>query len=144
MIRRILHPSDFSTASRAALKKAVELAKASRAELTILHVLSPVMPVPGDGYISPKVYDELIASSRSWAQKQLAKRVLSAKAAGVRAKGWLMEGVAHEQIVRVARRADLIVMGTHGRSGLAKFFLGSVAGRVVSAAPRPVLTVRGK
>ena len=55
-----------------------------------------------------------------------------------------MEGIAHEQIVRAARRTDLVVMGTHGRSGLAKFFLGSVAGRVVSAAPCPVLTVRGK
>ena len=144
MIRRILHPTDFSPASRAALKKAVELAKASRAELTIVHILSPVMPVPGDGYVSPKVYDDLIASSHAWAKKQLAKRVLSAKAAGVRAKGRLMEGVAHEQIVRAAKRTDLVVMGTHGRSGLAKFFLGSVAGRVVSAAPRPVLTVRGK
>jgi nucleotide-binding universal stress UspA family protein len=56
MTRRILHPSDFSSASRAAFAKAVELAKANRAELTIVHVLSPVMPVPGDGYISPKVY----------------------------------------------------------------------------------------
>jgi len=144
MTRRILHPSDFSTASQAAFKKAVELAKASRAELTIVHILSPVMPVPGDGYISPKVYEELVTSSRAWANKQLAKRVARAKAAGVRAKGRLIQGVAHEQIVRAARRTDLVVMGTHGRSGLAKFFLGSVAGRVVSAAPCPVLTVRGK
>ncbi len=58
----------------------------------------------------------------------------------------LLEGVAHEQIVRAARarRADLIVVGTHGRSGLARFFLGSVAGRVVATATCPVLTVRGK
>jgi nucleotide-binding universal stress UspA family protein len=122
----------------------MELAKASRAKLTIVHVLSPVMPVPGDGYVSPKVYDQLIAQSRAWAKKQLAKRVVSAKAAGVRSKGRVMEGIAHEQIVRAARRTDLVVMGTHGRSGLARFFLGSVAGRVVAAAPRPVLTVRGK
>ena len=144
MIRRILHPSDFSTASQGAFKKAVELAKASRAELTIVHVLSSVMPVPGDGYISPKVYEELDRSGRAWANKQLAKRVAAAKAAGVRAKGRLIEGIAHEQIVRAAKRTDLVVMGTHGRSGLVKFFLGSVAGRVVAAAPGPVLTVRGK
>jgi len=58
----------------------------------------------------------------------------------------LAEGPAHEEIVRIAKRkrADLVVMGTHGRSGLAKLFLGSVAGRVVAAAPCPVLTVRGK
>jgi nucleotide-binding universal stress UspA family protein len=58
----------------------------------------------------------------------------------------VLEGVAHAQIARFARskHADLLVMGTHGRSGLAKLFLGSVAGRVVAAAQCPVLTVRGK
>ena len=146
MSRRIMHPSDFSTASQAAFNKAVDMAKADRAELTIVHVLSPVMPVPGDGYISPKVYEEIAASTRAWAQKQLDKRVAKARAAGVRAKGLLMDGIPHEQIVRAARakRTDLLVLGTHGRSGLAKLFIGSVAGRVVSAAPCPVLTVRGK
>jgi nucleotide-binding universal stress UspA family protein len=146
MSRRIMHPSDFSTASQAAFSKAVEMATADRAELTIVHVLSPVMPVPGDGYISPKVYDEIAASARAWAQKQLDKRVAKARAAGTQAKGLLLEGTPHEQIVRAAKakRADLLVMGTHGRSGLAKLFVGSVASRVVSAAPCPVLTVRGK
>lgn len=146
MTRRIMHPTDFSPASSAAFVKAVEMAKANRAELTIVHVLSPVMPVPGDGYISPKVYDEIAASTRAWAQKELDRRLAKAKAAGVRAKGLLMGGIAHEQIVRAAKskRADLLILGTHGRSGLAKLFIGSVAGRVVAAAPCPVLTVRGK
>jgi nucleotide-binding universal stress UspA family protein len=146
MSRRILHPTDFSTASAAAFAKAIEMAKAGRGELLLVHVMNPVMPVPGDGYISPKVYDEIAASTKAWGQKQLAKRLVKAKAAGVRAKGFLLEGVPHEQIVRIAksRRADLVVMGTHGRSGLAKLFIGSVASRVVSAAPCPVLTVRGK
>ncbi|OGK95838.1 MAG: hypothetical protein A3E31_08430 [Candidatus Rokubacteria bacterium RIFCSPHIGHO2_12_FULL_73_22] len=146
MSRRIMHPTDFSTASGAAFKKAVAMAKADRAELLLVHVLSPVMPVPGDGYISPKVYDEIAASTRAWAQKQLDRLLKKAKAAGARARGLLLEGVPHEQIVRAARskRADVVVMGTHGRSGLAKLFLGSVAGRVVTAAPCPVLTVRGR
>jgi nucleotide-binding universal stress UspA family protein len=146
MSRRVLHPTDFSTASAAAFAKAIEMAKAGRGELLLVHVMNPVMPVPGDGYISPKVYDEIAASTKAWGQKQLAKRLVKAKAAGVRAKGFLLEGVPHEQIVRIAksRRADLVVMGTHGRSGLAKLFLGSVAGRVVAAAPCPVLTVRGR
>ena len=58
----------------------------------------------------------------------------------------LLDGTAHERIVRAARskRADLIVIGTHGRMGLARLFLGSVAGRVVATATRPVMTVRGK
>jgi nucleotide-binding universal stress UspA family protein len=146
MSRRIMHPTDFSPASRPAFDKAIAMAKADRAELTVVHVLSPVMPVPGDGYISPKVYDEIAASSKAWAQKELDRRVKKAKGAGVRARALLLDGVPHEQIIRAAksRRADLLVLGTHGRSGLAKLFIGSVAGRVVSSAPCPVLTVRGK
>ena len=145
-IRRILHPSDFSRASGAAFMKAVDMAKANRAELLVVHVLTPVMPMVGDGYVSPKVYEEIEATSRAQAQAQLDRLLGKARKAGVRVKGLLMEGVPHEQITRAARskRADLVVIGTHGRTGLAKFFLGSVAGRVVSIAPCPVLTVRGK
>ena len=145
-MRRILHATDFSTASEAAFKKAVELAKQSRAELVVLHVMSPVVYTVGEGYMSPKMYDELAASTRAWANGQLDRQLRKAKVAGVRARGLLLEGLAHEQIVRAAKsqRAELVVIGTHGRSGLAKFFVGSVAGRVVSAARCPVLTVRGK
>jgi len=146
MSRRILHPSDFSRASGTAFKKAVELAKSDRAELMLVHVMSPIAPIAGEGYVSPKMYEDIAASSRAWAQKQLDRLLAKTKTAGVRAKSYVLEGVAHDQIARIARsrHADLIVMGTHGRSGLAKLFLGSVAGRVVAAAPCPVLTVRGK
>jgi nucleotide-binding universal stress UspA family protein len=146
MIRRILHATDFSPASHAAFKKALELVKQNRAELVVLHVMSPVVYTAGEGYMSPKMYDELTASTRAWAKGQLDRQLRKAKAAGVRARGLLLEGLAHEQIVRAAKaqRTDLVVIGTHGRSGLAKFFIGSVAGRVVSAAHCPVLTVRGK
>lgn len=146
MSRRILHPSDFSRASGAAFKKAVELAKSDRAELMLVHVMSPIAPIAGEGYVSPKMYEDIAASSRAWAQKQLDRLLAKTKTAGVRAKSYVLEGVAHDQIARIARsrHADLIVMGTHGRSGLAKLFLGSVAGRVVAAAPCPVLTVRGR
>ena len=146
MMRRILHPSDFSAASNAALRKAIEMAKAGRGQLLIAHVVSPIAPVAGEGYLSPKVYDDIVASNRAWAQKRLARLLAQAKKAGARASGALLEGVAHEQIIRFARskHVDLVVMGTHGRSGLAKLFLGSVAGRVVSGATCPVLTVRGR
>ena len=145
-IRCIVHPSDFSRASGAAFAKAVEMAKTNRAELLVVHVLTPVIPMVGDGYVSPKVYEEIEATARAQAQKQLDRLVAGAKKAGVRARGLLAQGVPHEQITRAARskRADLVVIGTHGRTGLAKFFLGSVAGRVVSTARCPVLTVRGK
>jgi nucleotide-binding universal stress UspA family protein len=146
MIRRIVHASDFSKASRPAFAKALETAKSNRAELLIVHVMSPMLPIAGDGYISPVAYEKIAASSKAWATRKLDGLVTKANAAGVRAHGLLVDGVPHEEICRVAksRKADLIVMGTHGRTGVARFFLGSVAGRVVAAAPCPVLTVRGK
>jgi nucleotide-binding universal stress UspA family protein len=145
-IRRILHPSDFSRASGAAFTKALEMAKTNRAELLVVHVLAPFVPTVGDGYVPANVYEEIVASVRSQAQAQINRLIAKARKAGVRVKGLLMDGVPHEQITRAARskRADLIVIGTHGRTGLSKFFLGSVAGRVVSIAACPVLTVRGK
>ena len=145
-LRRIFQPSDFSRASGAAFTRAVAMAKANRARLLLVHVLAPPVPIAGEGYISSKVYDDLEASARAYGQKQLSALVAKTRKAGVKAVTLLLDGVAHEQIVRAAKskNADLIVIGTHGRTGLAKFFLGSVASRVVAAAPCPVLTVRGK
>ena len=144
--RRILHPSDFSSASRAAFARAVAMAKAEHAQLLLVHVMSPVIPLMGDGYISPKVYDDMERSMRAYGQKQIDKLVAKAKGAGVRVRPLLLEGAAADRIVRAARsyHADLVVIGTHGRTGLARVFLGSVAERVVGTAPCPVLTVRGK
>ena len=145
-LRRILHPTDFTRASTAAFKRAVARAKADRAQLLIAHVLAPTVPMAGEGYISPKVYDDLETSAEKYAQKRLAALQAKARAAGVKAVTLLLDGVADQQIVRAARlkKADLIIMGTHGRSGLAKFFLGSVTSRVVATAHCPVLTVRGR
>lgn len=145
-VRRILHPSDFSSASRAAFKKAMAMAKADRAELLLAHVLAFPAPILSDGYVSPKIYDDLSRSIRADGQKQLDKLVAQAKAGGVRATGLLLQGTPADGINRAARakRADVIVIGTHGRTGLARLFMGSVAERVVGGAPCPVLTVRGK
>jgi universal stress protein A len=145
MIRRILHPSDFSSASRPAFAKAIELAKQNRAQVIVAHVLAPILPV-ADGYVAPQMYAQMEAASRKHGKKQLDTLIARAKRAGVRAAGLLLEGVASDRIVRAARarHADVIVMGTHGRTGLSRLFLGSVANRVVSQASCPVLTVRGK
>jgi nucleotide-binding universal stress UspA family protein len=145
-IRRILHPTDFSSASRPAFERAVALARDARAELIVAHVLSPMIPVVGEGYIPPQTYESIDAAGRKSAQRKLDALVARARKAGVRARSLLLEGSAHDRIARAAkaRRADLIVMGTHGRSALARFFVGSVASRVVSVAPCPVMTVRAK
>jgi nucleotide-binding universal stress UspA family protein len=146
-IRTIVHPSDFSRASTPAFKRAVEMAKDNRAQLLVVHVLAPAAPIMmADGYVPRKVYEEMEAAARAEAQKQLRRLVEQAKRSGVRVRPLLLEGVAHERIVQAARsrKADLVVIGTHGRTGFARFFLGSVASRVLAIASCPVLTVRGK
>ena len=142
----ILHPTDFSPASRPAFTHALAVAREQDAELLLVHVLPTVMPMVGEGYMSPKTFDDLQRSMRAQAQKQLDRLLARAKAARVRARGLLYEGVAADAIVRAARakHARQIVMGTHGRTGLTRLFMGSVAERVVGTAPCPVLTVRGK
>jgi nucleotide-binding universal stress UspA family protein len=144
--RHILHASDFSRASGAAFRTAVGLARTNRAALTIVHVYTPLVPMMGESYATPQVYERMLADVRAGAQRQLDRLVARARKAGVRAKGLLLEGIPHERVVRAARatRADLLVLGTHGRTGLGRVLLGSVAGRVVTLASCPVLTVRGK
>jgi nucleotide-binding universal stress UspA family protein len=145
-MKRILHATDFSGASGAAFKAAVETARRDRAELVVLHVLSPPTPLVADAYVTPSVWNTLLRSQRASAQRRLDTLVAKARRARVRARGLLAEGVPADRIVRTARArgARMIVMGTHGRTGAARFFLGSVAGRVVAAAHCPVLTVRGR
>ena len=145
-MKRILHPTDFSKASQAAFKKAVETARTMRATLDLLHVMAPVMPMVGEGYLSPATYDQLAASGSRWASREMERLVKKARAAGVKTTSTVVEGSAADRIVRVARarKADLIVMGTHGRTGMSRFLVGSVAARVISTATCPVLTVRGR
>ena len=144
-IRQVLYATDFSATSRRALDTTLALAKAQKARLTIVHVLAPVVLVP-EQYLDAIVMDQLQKQARLWSTRQLAKVATQAKKAGVNASVLLREGDAADQIIRACRKtkSDLIVLGTHGRRGLEKFVLGSVAERVVRGAPCPVVTVRGK
>jgi nucleotide-binding universal stress UspA family protein len=144
--RRILFASDFSKASRKAFATAVTLAKAHRAALTVVHVIVPFTPIVPEGYVDPQMWDRIDKDAREWSLRHLRRLTDNAKAAGVKAAGLLLEGDPAQQIVRAVRSkgADLLVVGTHGRTGLTKFFVGSVAGRLVATAPCPVVTVRSK
>lgn len=145
--RRILHASDFSRASQRAFAKAVEMAEQNNAELILLHVLAPIASyVIGDHYTDPSLYARLEESARLEAEAGLKTLVEKAQKAKVKFKSMLLRGTTHEQILRAAKRckADVVVIGTHGRSGISRLLMGSVAGRVVSAASCPVLTVRGR
>lgn len=146
---RIVHPTDFSPASRPAFRKAVELAKTLRGELVLVHALSPVIfpAMGGEVYVAPAIYDDLARSAREVAQRHLDRLVDQAKRAGARATGRLIEGLPiHDRIARTAKaaRASMIVMGTHGRTGVSRVVLGSVAARLIATAPCPVLTVRAR
>ena len=139
---RILHATDFSSASRPAFAKTLELAKQDQAQLFLLHVLVPPSPFLGDRL--PASYLELLARARRGAERRLAAAVRRARKTGVRVRAKLIAGAPAEEIVRESRRCrpDLIVIGTHGRTGLGRVFMGSVAERVLRQASCPVLTVR--
>jgi nucleotide-binding universal stress UspA family protein len=145
-LRNILFATDFSSASRPAFRRALEMASTDGAALWIVHVAAPPGPLSPDGYVLPRIYEEMDLAIRSDAQKRLRTLLGRARKLGVRARALLLKGAPHEAIARAARkhRADIVVVGTHGRTGVARFFVGSVAARVVATAPCPVLTVRGR
>jgi nucleotide-binding universal stress UspA family protein len=145
-VRRIIFASDFSKASGKAFATALTMARANRATLTILHVFVPSMPIVPEQYINTASLEQIDSRAKQWSQQQLRKLTEKAKKTGGRAIGLLLEGDPAQQIARATRskRADLLVVGTHGRTGLAKFFVGSVAGRLVATVSCPVVTVRSR
>jgi universal stress protein A len=145
-IKRILFATDFSKASARALEEAVKLAKQNQAEILVTHVIEPAPYVAGEEFASGEIYAKLEEVAKREAQASLAKLMQQLKRAKVKAQSLLLRGSAHDQIVKAAKskKASMIVIGTHGRTGLSKLFMGSVAGKVVSSAACPVVTVRGK
>jgi nucleotide-binding universal stress UspA family protein len=140
--RRILHPTDFSPASEPAFAQALEIAGREGAELILVHVLEPISPFPDGDYRAR--HRELRIALETAAHRALHPLLARAKRAAVPASDMVMEGWPPEEIVKLARkrRADLIVIGTHGRTGMKRLLLGSVGERVLLLAPCPVLTVR--
>lgn len=138
---RIVVPTDFSTCSEEAWRLARRVVTGAGGELILTHVLSEA-PLYGESLMADvrQVYEE----ARKWAEEALEAWVAEARAAGLNARTALRTGVAHREVVALAtdERADLIVIGTHGRGGVDRALLGSVADRVVRLAPCPVLTVR--
>jgi len=145
-IRRILVATDFSSASRPAFRRAVAAAAESGAALWIAHVATPPPPLSADGFVLPRFYEDITVAIRRDAEKRLRALQKETRKSGVTARSLLLNGAPHEALNRAARRhgADLMVLGTHGRTGWKRLFVGSVASRVVATASCPVLTVRGR
>jgi nucleotide-binding universal stress UspA family protein len=113
--------------------------------LTVLFVVEPIyFATPGDLYGTSANLGMLLEEQRRTAREELKKLDDRLKKRGINVKTVLGAGVPHEVIVETAkaRKAELIVMATHGRSGLSHLLMGSVAEKVVRSAGCPVLTVR--
>jgi nucleotide-binding universal stress UspA family protein len=141
-IKRILVPTDFSRPSLKAVDYAIDLARQHQAEVVFVHVIEPM------SYAVPRYLPEptaLLEEQRKEAQDALERLVERVAKGYPRCRSEVHLGVVYERIAELARtlKADLIVIATHGRTGLAHLLIGSVAERVVRMAPCPVLTVRG-
>lgn len=145
-LRRILAATDFSDHSRGALDYAAYLAKSLGAELALLHVFEPryyhqdVMR-----RIGPEVH-EWMKNLREEERRRLADLEKEVREKGMKVRSFFKEGTPFREILKAADEisADLIVLGTHGRTGLDRFMMGSVAERVARSAPCPVFIARPK
>jgi universal stress protein A len=140
--KKILFPIDFSDGSRAALATAVNVAMEANAELVIVNVFAPPIYFVVEPISMPAGY---VADIVTAAEEGLAAWKLEALRQGItKVSTELLRGDATQQIVVYAKENgfDLIVIGTHGRSGIKHMLLGSVTEKVVRHAPCPVLVVR--
>jgi nucleotide-binding universal stress UspA family protein len=140
--RHILAPVDFERCSQLALDAAVDLAIHFDARLTVFHAWDiPALAYSGMVVESPETWATLAEA----AQQAIDAALLSVRARVPAAQPLLTRGPPAAEILAAIERtkADLVVIGTHGRQGFGRFFLGSVAEKVVRASPVPVLTFRG-
>ena len=143
-IRRILAPTDFSDLSKQGLKSALELAQSFGAELLLIHVVEPP-PYPVEGIVPSHLGATLLDDLERQASHDLAHQMLpETQGSTVSVARRVVVGIPYRKIVEVAEaeKSDLIVMTTHGRTGLSHLVMGSVAEKIVRTAPCPVLTIR--
>ena len=142
-LRRFLVPTDFTETSERALEWALDLAKRVGAAVTVMHAYEiPILGFPDGALIaSPDIATKISEAARSGLDRTVAR----VKDRGVPVDAILRDGVAYEEVNAVAEaiQADLIIIGTHGRRGIARALLGSVAENVIRTATRPVVTIHG-
>ena len=146
-LKRILVPTDFSESSERALKYAVRLGVPYKAEVVLLHVfhLKEYLGLLSQREdIDSAIANQVLDASKSGAMEKLEDLVRRVDGKDVVVLPILLIGVPFEEIVRYGgeHEADLIVMPTHGRTGLAHFLLGSTTERVISHSACPVLVIR--
>jgi nucleotide-binding universal stress UspA family protein len=141
-IKKILCPTDFSEASAIGVEAAVDLASRLGASVELVHVIQPPIYVGWeDSPAGLAASAQVLEQAREHAKQQLEATAKKYASRGVTLKTELLEGSAHQEIAELSKQVDLVVMSTHGRTGLPHLFLGSVAERVVRTAHSPVMTV---
>jgi nucleotide-binding universal stress UspA family protein len=141
MFNHILVPTDFGETAEHALDVAIELAKKFGSRISLLHVYQIFVPAAyGESIVWPA--DQIASGAR----QALDTRLSAAKQRYAGVEAILKAGNPADEIIEVAKssKADAIVMGTHGRRGVSRLVMGSVAERVVRTSPVPVLTLSGK
>ena len=141
MYRSLLLPTDGSEAAEAGLQEGLRLAKALKARVAFLYALEPLGPKLLLGPETLPYYRELVEDLRREGLAALDRATRMAEELTVPLEAHLLEGRAAEVILKEAEKHDLVVMGTHGRTGLDRLLLGSVAQEVVRKSPKPVLLV---
>jgi nucleotide-binding universal stress UspA family protein len=144
-IRSILLPTDFSECAHYALSYATSLARSNGASIICVHVIEPVVPTVGyAGMAEPLPISDISDQLEDSAGRELPKIAGCEECSGLRVEEVIAHGDASSEIVRVAkeRGVDLIVIASHGRTGLGRIFFGSTAEAVVRHAPCPVLVVK--
>ena len=142
-LKKILVPTDFSPCSQKALQYALPFAEEFGAQILLVHVVEPVF-VPENLMMAAPELPELGASLVTEARDRLSRVSQQTVPAAIRVETVVRVGQPYREIIETARTedADLIVIATHGYTGLKHVFLGSTAERVVRHSPCPVLTVR--
>jgi len=140
----ILVGTDFLPDSEAALRKAIEMARKEGAELIIAHVYEAPASMSYSGPADEFFQSDNEENLRIAAEKGLEPAIALARAAGVRVRGVAVAGHASHRLADLASQNDaaLLVVGTHGRTGVKKLVAGSVTSSLLATAPCPVLTVR--
>jgi nucleotide-binding universal stress UspA family protein len=145
MFKKILFCTDFSENSHYAFTYALHLARTYRSKLLILHVTpDTVFPEQLSIYLTNEKIEEFWASQKEAIDQDIKTNYIQKMEGFDHYQISLKEGEPFLEIIRTAREesADLVVMGTHGRTGLDHIFFGSTAERVVRKSPCPVMTIR--
>ena len=135
---RIILAVDGSDGSKRAVKKALHLAKETGVDVTAIHVMEPYLPLSDLNYS----YPDILEITKKFGKDILDKVKKQGSEHGVNVKTKLVEGIPDDQIIKEAKKDDLIIMGCKGRTALSRILVGSVCEKVLHHSKSPVMMIR--